>query len=127
MHTARRIVAAQVLAGLCAAAFWALESGEAALAAACGAAVAIVPTAYLAWRMALALRTEQEPRGLVRAMFRGEMGKLALTVLLFALVVARFPQQFLPVMTAFVGCLAMYWIASLFDQQESTTRQHGEQ
>ena len=126
MRTAWRIISAQVLAGLCAAALWALHSWEAALAAAGGAVVAIVPAAYLAWRMAFALRLKQEPKALVRAVFRGEMGKLLLTGLLFALVVARFPQQFLPVMTAFMGCLAMYWIASFATNDEITTDNDGQ-
>ncbi len=113
MQIATRIIAVQCLIGLLIAAVWLLRSQSAALAALCGAGTAVVPAVYLRWRMFQALRLADEPRELVGTVYRGQFGKFALTCVLFALSIARFPQEFLPVMTTFVACLTGYIFAGL--------------
>ncbi len=113
MQIATRIIAAQCLIGLTVSALWLLAGERSALAALGGAGTAIVPTLYLRWRMFQALRLSEEPRDLVGTVYRGQFGKFALTCVLFALTIARFPQEFLPVMSTFAACLAGYVVGGL--------------
>jgi F0F1-type ATP synthase assembly protein I len=47
---------------------------------------------------------------LAGAVYRGEIGKIALTALLFALGVSLFAKQFLAVIVTFVACQLAYWV-----------------
>ena len=113
MQTATRIILLQCLFGLGMSGLWLYKSPAAALAALGGAGTAVVPAMYLRWRMFQALRWADEPQRLVGAVYRGQFGKFALSCVLFALTIARFPQEFLPVMSTFVACLLAYIIGGL--------------
>ena len=118
MLIATRIIAAQCLIGLLVSGLWMFRGQTAALAALGGAGTAVIPAAYLRWRMSLALRRVEEPRELVGQVYRGQFGKFALTCVLFAVTLAQFPQEFLPVMSTFVACLLAYIIGGLLGHNE---------
>lgn len=113
MQIANRIIAVQLMLGVFISALWLLKDSVAAQAALGGAGIAILPSLYLRWRMFLALRLKEEPRQMVGMVYRGQVGKFALTCVLFALCVARFPQEFLPVMSTYVACLSGFVIGGL--------------
>jgi F0F1-type ATP synthase assembly protein I len=77
-----------------------------------------VPAAYMRWRMFQALRLVNEPQQLVGAVYRGQFGKFVLTSVFFALCIARFPQEFLPVISTFVACLLAYIIGGLIFEHD---------
>ena len=81
-----------------------------ALAALYGALTAILPTLYFAFR--LFVRSPQAaPAEVVGAAFRGEIGKLVMTAVLFWLGVAMFAPQFLALLATYAACLLAYWPA----------------
>ena len=65
--------------------FWSLAGGVAGYSALLGALVCVLPNAFLALRLVLP-RRDPGAQALMRAAYIGELGKLALTVLLFVLV-----------------------------------------
>ncbi len=74
----------QLLVGLgLAAVLWTLFGNVAGYSAVLGSLVCVLPNAFLGLRLILPRR---DPRALKQAAWVGEMGKLALTVLFFALV-----------------------------------------
>ena len=74
----------QLLVGLgLAALLWSLFGNVAGYSALLGSLVCVLPNAFLGMRLALPRR---DPGALKKAAWVGEMGKLALTVLLFTLV-----------------------------------------
>ncbi len=84
--TVGRVILWQLLAGtMLAAAFWLGLDGVAGYSAALGGLTALVPNAFLALRL-VAPRRDPGAAALIRAAWVGEIGKLALTVLLFSLV-----------------------------------------
>ena len=113
MQDARRIIALQCLIGVLVAGAWMFKSQMAALAALSGVGTAVLPAAYLRWRMLQAVRLADNPSRLVGAVYRGQFGKFALTCVLFALSIARFPGEFVAVMSAFVACLVAYLFGGL--------------
>jgi ATP synthase protein I len=80
-----------------------------AIAALYGGAVALVPTFYFALRV-LKRRSGQAPADIVGAVYRGEIGKIALTALLFWLGVTAFARQFLALIVTYAACLLAYWL-----------------
>ena len=76
-----QLVVGTVLAAL----LWGLIGGVAGYSAMLGSLTCVIPNAFLAVRIVLANR-DPGARALVRAAYTGEMGKLALTVLMFSLV-----------------------------------------
>ncbi|NKF20772.1 ATP synthase subunit I [Solimonas marina] len=81
-----------------------------AIAAAWGGLTAVLPTFYFAWR-AFAQRPREGAAEVVGAMYQGEIGKIALTAVLFWFGVMLFAKQFLPLLGTFVACQAAYWLA----------------
>jgi ATP synthase protein I len=79
-----------------------------AIAAMYGGLVALIPTAWFAFRV-FGRRT-QDPRQMVGAFYQGEIGKFALTALLFGLGAVLFAKQFLALMVTYVACLLAYWL-----------------
>lgn len=55
-------------------------------------------------------RTAQDPEQIVGTFYQGEIGKLALTALLFGLGVALFAKQFLALILTYIACLLAYWL-----------------
>ena len=99
-----------IVASAVAAVFYGVGGFHAALAALYGGLVAIVPAVYFGMRV-LAPRAELEPQQVVGAFYRGELGKLALTALLFFVGIAWLAQWFLPLIVSFIACQLVYWVA----------------
>ena len=80
-----------------------------AIAALYGGLVALIPTAYFAYRV-FARRKTQDPGQMLGAFYLGEFGKLGLTAVMFWLGVALFAKQFLALMVTYAACLLAYWL-----------------
>jgi ATP synthase protein I len=80
------VLALQLLVGVALAALlWRLAGGVAGYSALLGSLTCVIPNAFLATRIVLA-RRDPGARALIRAAWTGELGKLALTVLMFSIV-----------------------------------------
>jgi ATP synthase protein I len=76
----------QLVVGVALAALlWGLAGGVAGYSALLGSLTCVIPNAFLATRIVLA-RRDPGARALIRAAWTGELGKLALTVLMFSIV-----------------------------------------
>lgn len=83
-----KVLAGQAAIGLAvAAAFWSLGGNVAGYSALLGSLACVIPNGFLALRLALP-RRDPGAKALLRAAWIGEIGKLALTVLIFSLVLA---------------------------------------
>jgi ATP synthase protein I len=81
-----KVLVAQIgVGGVIAVALWSIYGDVAGYSALLGSLVCVVPNAFLALRLGVP-RRDPGPQALVRAAHIGELGKLALTVLLFGLV-----------------------------------------
>ena len=81
-----RILLAQLgLSVVLAAVFWGMKGVVAGYSALIGGLTCVVPNAFLALRL-IVPRRDPGPGALVRAAYIGEIGKLALTVLMFSIV-----------------------------------------
>ncbi|MFT4045740.1 MAG: ATP synthase subunit I [Solimonas sp.] len=107
---ARAVCLAQlVIAMLTAAACGGYYGMSGAIAALWGGLTAVVPTVYFAWR-ALARRAQETPADVVGAMFRGEIGRVALTAVLFWFGVMLFAGRFLALLVTFAACQLAWWL-----------------
>ena len=88
---------------------WATIDRAAAGAALFGGMTAIVPALYFAFKVARK-RGVTDADEVLGAFYRAEVGKLFLTLLLFALGVRWFGEHFAPLMLTCVACLAMNWV-----------------
>jgi ATP synthase protein I len=80
------VLVLQLLVGMALAALlWWLAGGVAGYSALLGSLTCVIPNAFLAARIVLA-RRDRGARDLLRAAWVGELGKLALTVLMFSIV-----------------------------------------
>ena len=80
------VLALQLAVGMALAALlWGLAGGVAGYSALLGSLTCVIPNAFLATRIVLA-RRDPGARALIRAAWTGELGKLALTVLMFSIV-----------------------------------------
>ena len=80
------VLAGQLVVGVAlAAVLWGLAGGIAGYSALLGSLTCVIPNAFLATRIVLA-RRDPGARALIRAAWTGELGKLALTVLMFSIV-----------------------------------------
>lgn len=75
-----------------------------------GGIVALLPTAYFARRV-FRRRPGQTPADLAGAVYRGEIGKIALTALLFVFGISVFAKHFLALILTFMACQLAYWVA----------------
>lgn len=109
------ILLAQVVASGVVAAALALWQGQvAAISALLGGAIAVVPNAFLAARL-LKPSAGTDARSLLRAAWVGEIGKLALTALLFAAVfIAVRPLSVAALFGGFIAAQLMIFGAPLF-------------
>ena len=101
--TMLRVLAGQIgLGAVLAAVFWGTLGTVAGYSALLGSLVTLLPNAFLAARLGVP-RREPGARALLRAAYIGEIGKLALTVLLFSIVfVVVRPLAAVPFFTAFI-------------------------
>ncbi len=97
------------IAAIAALVAYGVRGKPAALAAAYGGLTALVPTIYVALRL-FARRAPDAPREVVGAFFQAEIGKFALTAVMFAFGAMMLAKQFLVVLAAYVACLAAYWV-----------------
>lgn len=90
----------------------ALRAPASALAVGLGAAIAVLANAWFVWRAFG--RDNPRPEQIVQDFYRGEAGKLVLTVLLFAGVFTAYPAVSLPwLMTGFILELFVAWCLPL--------------
>jgi ATP synthase protein I len=83
-----RILLAQLgLSAVLAAFFWNIDGSTSAFSALLGGLISVIPNAFLALRLTVP-RRDPGAAALLRAAYVGELGKLALTVLLFGAVFA---------------------------------------
>lgn len=80
-----------------------------AFAALFGGLTAVVPTLYFAMRV-FVRPVDATPQQMVGALFRGEIGKLGLTAVLFWVGVMLFAKQFFALMATYAVCLLAYWL-----------------
>ena len=81
-----RVLAGQFGVGaVLAVAFWVLDGPVAGYSALLGSLTCVIPNAFLALRLVVP-RRDPGARALIRAAYIGELGKLALTVLMFSIV-----------------------------------------
>lgn len=111
----RKVAAAvcliQVVISLIAATVAGIRGGEQhAVAALYGGLVAVVPAAFMAMRVFRASPGDASPAQFAAAFYRGELGKLVLTVLLFWLGVVLFADEFLSLMLTYIASLSAYWL-----------------
>ena len=80
------VLAGQLVVGVAlAAVLWGTAGSVAGYSALLGSLTCVIPNAFLATRIVLA-RRDPGARALIRAAYTGELGKLALTVLMFSIV-----------------------------------------
>lgn len=109
---ARQVVIAQVLVtAAIALALYVWQGGATALSAALGGAIGFVPAWLYAWQMGSG---SGEPRDLLRAQYKAEFYKFAVTALMFALTFAWFREvAALYLFMTYLATLAVYWVALL--------------
>ena len=115
-----KVLAAQVGAGLAfSALFWGMSGTVAGYSALLGCLVSALPNAFLALRLGVP-RRDPGAKALLRAAYIGEIGKLALTVLLFSIVfVTVRPLAAAPFFAGFVvTAMAPILGAFVLDKQE---------
>ncbi|MDC1310834.1 ATP synthase subunit I [Burkholderiales bacterium] len=77
-----------------------------------GGLTALLPSCFYVWRSSR-VKT-QDPRNLVKAHYRAESGKLAITAGFFALAFTQLGSiAALPLFVTYVATLASYWVALL--------------
>ncbi|MDR3419279.1 MAG: ATP synthase subunit I [Nevskia sp.] len=86
-----------------------LQGAPQAIAATYGGLVAVVPTAYFAYRV-FGGGGARDPKLMIGALYQGEIGKFALTALLFGLGAVLFAKQFLALIVTYAVCLLAYWV-----------------
>ena len=131
MSVMLRVLIAQTISGVVLAAlFWSTMGRVAGYSALIGSLICVVPSAFLALRLAVP-RRDPGAGALMRAAYVGELGKLALTVLMFGVVfVAVRPLAAAPLFAGFIVAQLMTFSGLLMRddrQQERTTEtRHGE-
>lgn len=87
---------------------------HAAVSAALGGGIAVLSAGAYAWRALRASGTGSNPKKAFHAQVAGEGYKLAVTLLLFALVFKSYGQlAALPLFLAYAATIVVYWIALL--------------
>ncbi len=126
-----KVLAVQIGLGTAlAAALWGYLGEVAGYSALLGCLASVLPNSFLALRLAVS-RRDPGAKSLVRAAYIGEIGKLALTVLLFSIVfVVVRPLAAAPFFAGFV-VTAMVPLLGLLIRDEETSKQdtvekHGE-
>jgi ATP synthase protein I len=110
--------------------FWGLQGPVAGYSTLLGSLTCVIPNAFLALRLVLS-RRDPGARALIKAAYIGELGKLALTVLMFSIVFALVrPLEAAPLFAGFIAA-QLATIAGLVmrDKNERngrTSKQNGE-
>lgn len=116
-----KVLAAQTGIGVVlAAVLWGAYGQVAGFSALLGSATCILPNAFLALRLA-APRRSPGARDLVRAAYIGEVGKLAITVLMFSIIFAAVRPLSVPALFAgFIAAQLMTFAGLLLRQDQET-------
>lgn len=131
MSVMLRVLIAQTISGVVLAAlFWSTMGRVAGYSAFIGSLICVVPSAFLALRLAVP-RRDPGAGALMRAAYVGELGKLALTVLMFGVVfVAVRPLAAAPLFAGFIVAQLMTFSGLLMrddrQQERMTETRHGE-
>jgi ATP synthase protein I len=113
-----------------AAVLWALYGHVAGYSALLGSLTCVIPNAFLALRLVVP-RRDSGAQALIRAAYIGELGKLALTVLMFSIVfVLVRPLAAAPLFAGFIAAQLMTFAGLLSRNrhatEEMTSNKHGE-
>ncbi len=126
-----KVLAGQIGTGaVLAVVFWGLQGSIAGYSALLGSLTCVIPNAFLALRLVLP-RRDPGARALIRAAYIGELGKLALTVLMFSIVFALVrPIEAVPLIAGIIAA-QLATIAGLVmrdknERNEKTSKQNGE-
>jgi ATP synthase protein I len=125
------VLTGQLMVGVVLAAlFWGLAGGVAGYSALLGSLTCVIPNAFLATRIALA-RRDSGARALLRAAWTGELGKLALTVLMFTIVfVTVRPLAAGPLFAGFIAAQLVTFTGFLLrdatQERQDTDNKNGE-
>jgi ATP synthase protein I len=99
--------------------FWGIGGRVAAWSALLGGMTCVIPNSFLALRLVVP-RRDPGAAGLVRAAYIGELGKLALTVLMFSLVFTLVrPLAAGPLFTGFIGAQLVTFSGFLMRDREA--------
>ena len=126
-----KVLLGQAAAGLAvAAAFWTFGGRVAGYSALLGSLACVVPNGFLALRLAVP-RRDPGAKALLRAAWIGEIGKLALTVLVFSLVLSLVrPLAGGPLFTGFIASQLMVflgvWLRGDEEEYKDTSISDGE-
>jgi len=126
-----KVLAGQIGVGaVLAAVLWGSYGHVAGYSALLGSLTCVIPNAFLALRLAVP-RRDPGARSLIRAAYIGELGKLALTVLMFGMVfVLVRPLSVLPLFAGFIAAqLATFAGLVMRDEQPragKTESKHGD-
>ena len=108
------------IAVIIAAIWWLIEGGEAALAAAYGAAVTVATTLLLAWRLKRAGEmARQDPRKSMKILYVGAVWRFTLAVILFALGIGYLQLYPLAMIVGFIVTQLAYIFVGLGTQRAS--------
>jgi len=100
--------------------FWGIGGRIAGYSALLGGLTCVIPNAFLALRL-VAPRRDAGARGLVRAAYIGEVGKIALTVLMFSLVFTLVrPLAAGPLFTGFIAATLVTFSGLLMQDPDPT-------
>lgn len=100
--------------------FWGMSGRVAGYSALLGGLTCVIPNAFLALRLVVP-RRDSGARGLVRAAYIGETGKIALTVLMFSLVFTLVrPLAAVPLFTGFIVATLVTFSGFLVRDRDKT-------
>ena len=98
--------------------YWGIQGSIAGYSALLGGLICVIPNAFLALRLVVP-RRDPGPGALVRAAYIGELGKLALTVLMFGTVFVMVrPLAAWPLFAGFIGAQLMTFAGFLMRDKE---------
>lgn len=116
--TPGRIIAGQAATTLIGVIVWSLVGGgQGALGAAAGGGFGLFLTLYMAAKV-FSRRADADPRGVLNTLYRAEAMKLVLAAVFFSLAAIYLREAWLPLMTTFIGTLAIYWLALLWTRYD---------
>ena len=114
-----RVLLAQAGIGLVLATlFWGFMGRVEGYSALLGSLACVLPNAFLATRLAVPMT---DARAVLRAAWLGEIGKIALTVVMFIVIMSLVrPLQFLPLFTGYIASQLMTFIAAFLTTEDGT-------
>lgn len=119
-----KVLAVQIgIGGVLAVVFWAIQGHVAGYSALLGSLTCVIPNAFLALRLVVP-RRDPGARALIQAAYIGELGKLAITVLMFSLVFALVrPLAAAPLFAGFIATQLATFAGFLLQDKQA---QHGQ-